>query len=75
MSDLVSARRAVLDSKGDIDATVAARKRVDAAKIGLGERGPVWWDDGAPDYNRKLVRNSPYLEWFSGIDKQCGRST
>lgn len=25
------------------------RARVDAAKHGLGERGPVWWDDGAPD--------------------------
>jgi hypothetical protein len=65
----MSARRAVKDSKGDTDATAAARKRVDAAKIGLGERGPVWWDDGAPDYNRKLVKNSPYLECFSNIEK------
>lgn len=71
----MSARRAVRDSSGDAEATVAARKRVDAAKIGLGERGPVWWDDGAPDYNRKLVKNSPYLEWFSNVEKQRGRST
>ena len=34
----------------------------------LGERGPVWWDDGAPDYNRRLVRNTPYLEWFAALD-------
>jgi len=71
----MSARRAVRDSKGDTEASAAARKRVDAAKIALGERGPVWWDDGTPDYNRKLVKNSPYLEWFSDIEKQCGRST
>lgn len=75
MSELMSARRAVQDSRGDAEATVAARNRVDAAKIGLGERGPGWWDDGAPDYNRKLVKNSPYLEWFSNVEKQCGRST
>jgi len=71
----MSARRAVRDSRGDAEATLAARKRVDAAKIGLGERGPVWWDDGAPDYNRKLVKNSPYQNWFSDIEKQRGRST
>ena len=44
-----------------------ARKRVDAAKVGLGERGPVWWDDGTPDYNRHLAKNTPYREWFGGV--------
>lgn len=44
-----------------------ARKRVDAAKVGLGERGPVWWTDGAPDYNRHLAKNTPYREWFAGL--------
>ena len=38
----------------------AARAKVHAAKVALGERGPVWWDDGAPDYNRHLVKNTPY---------------
>lgn len=33
---------------------------VDRAKIALGERGPVWWVDGAPDYNRHLLKNTPY---------------
>jgi len=32
--------------------------------MGLGERGPVWWDDGEPDYNRHLVQNSPYAVWW-----------
>ena len=26
------------------------------------ERGPVWRTDGAPDYNRRLVRDTPYAE-------------
>lgn len=62
VKELMSARRAVRDAKGDSAALSAARKRVDAAKTSLGERGPVWWDDGAPDYNRKLLKNTPYAE-------------
>lgn len=45
----------------------SARLEVDAAKRALGERGPVWWTDGAPDYNRKLVANTPYAKWFAGL--------
>jgi hypothetical protein len=29
---------------GDEDAVAVARRRVDLAKHGLGERGPYWWD-------------------------------
>ena len=43
------------------------RARVDAAKRALGERGPVWWDDGAPDYNRRMARNTPYADWFAQL--------
>ena len=45
----------------------AARARVDAAKRGLGERGPVWWDDGAADLNRHMVRNTPYAAWYEAL--------
>jgi len=45
-----------------------ARDRVDAAKKRLGERGPVWWDDGAPDETRKAPWNSSYAEWWDGLD-------
>lgn len=41
------------------------RARVDAARRVLGERGPVWWDDGARDWNRHLVKNTPYAEWWA----------
>ena len=34
----------------DLGAVAAARRRVDLAKHGLGERGPYWWD--APEGER-----------------------
>lgn len=67
VSELMAARRDVKDAKDDIEKTKIARQRIDVAKISLGERGPVWWTDGEPDYNRKLARNTPYREWFEGL--------
>ncbi len=52
---------------GNEEGREAARARVDAAKVALGERGPVWWTDGAPDLNRRMAKNTPYAEWFSAI--------
>ena len=44
--ELMSARSAVgwAKRKGDAGAERAARDRVHAAKVALGERGPKWWD-------------------------------
>lgn len=69
VSDLMSARRDVAKilRSGDDAAVRDARRRVDAAKRALGERGPPWWDDGAPDLNRHLVRNTGYADWFAGL--------
>lgn len=62
----MDARRAVKDAKRQrTEAELDAHKQVDEAKRSLGERGPVWWDDGAPDLNRHLVKNTPYAEWHS----------
>ena len=44
-----------------------ARAEVDAAKVALGERGPVWWTDGAPDLNRHMARNTPYATWATAL--------
>ena len=52
---------------GDGPGREAARRRVDEAKHLLGERGAAWWTDGAPDWNRRLVMDTPYAEWFSGL--------
>lgn len=63
---LMAARRAVRAARGDPAAVAAARSAVDAAKVALGERGPVWWDDGAPDLNRHMVAGTPYADWYAG---------
>jgi len=66
---LMDARRAVAAARrsGDADAMRAARDAVDAAKHALGERGPAWWTDGAPDHNRRMARNTPYAAWYAGL--------
>ena len=60
--ELMDARRAVRTALKAKDAAAedVARARVHAAKVALGERGPVWWEDGAPDYNRKRIAQTPY---------------
>ncbi len=67
----MSARRAVRTALAseDTDALAAARRSVDKAKVGLGERGPVWWSDGSPDLNRRMVRNTPYADWFASLSE------
>ena len=46
VSELMSARSSVGHAKrrGDAVAERAARDRVQAAKVALGERGPRWWE-------------------------------
>ncbi|EAR52779.1 hypothetical protein OG2516_01094 [Oceanicola granulosus HTCC2516] len=64
---LMAARRDVGRAKDDA-ARAAARERVDAAKRRLGERGPVWWDDGAPDEGRRHPKNTSYAAWWAALD-------
>ena len=67
--DLMQARRDVGTALRAADAAAErdARARVDAAKHALGERGPVWWDDGAPDLNRHMAANTPYAAWYEAL--------
>jgi len=69
VAQLMAARRDVgLHRRaGNTEGVGDARARVDRAKRALGERGPVWWTDGAPDLNRKLVKNTPYALWFDAL--------
>ena len=66
VDELMNARRAVRAAlkSGQTSALKGARAEVQAAKEALGERGPVWWSDGAPDLNRTLIVNSPYAAWW-----------
>ena len=73
VDELMDARRAVGAARGDTDARKAARARVDAAKRALGERGPVWWDDGAPDWNRYLAKNTSYAAWWVALTRAAPR--
>ena len=69
VDQLMGARRQVglAVKAGDPDAERSARAGVDAAKRALGERGPVWWTDGAPDFNRKMVAKTPYAGWYAAL--------
>lgn len=67
--DLMRARAEVGRARraGDLEAVQRARARVQEAKVALGERGQVWWTDGAPDFNRHLAKNTPYRAWFEAL--------
>ena len=66
VEELMDARRAVRAAlrNGDTASLRAARSQVQASKEALGERGPIWWADGAPDLNRRLVKNTDYAQWW-----------
>ncbi len=76
VAELMDARRIIGSAgrTGDTEAIAAARTRVHAAKVALGERGPVWWDDGAPDLNRHMARKTPYADWFASLDLSAAHS-
>lgn len=66
---LMAARRQVGAAKKtrDAEAERSARATVDEVKRALGERGPVWWSDTAPDFNRRMVANTPYSDWYTSF--------
>ena len=71
---LMAGRRAkgVAMKAGDEEGRRRAKLDIDETKRALGERGPVWWTDGAPDWNRHLVKNSPYAGWFCDVTEVGG---
>ena len=69
VAELMAARRdkGLAMRSGDAERREAARRRIETAKVALGERGPVWWTDGAPDLTRHMARNTPYAAWFGRL--------
>jgi hypothetical protein len=67
---LMQARRRVGQATTEAEAR-AARAAVDAAKRRLGERGPVWWEDGAPDEGGRHPGNSGYAAWWAALDPEA----
>ncbi|RYJ06721.1 MAG: biopolymer transporter Tol [Actinomycetales bacterium] len=52
--------------RGDDDAALTlARRRVDLAKHGLGERGPKWWEREEPE---RLAQARDALDELNGMD-------
>jgi hypothetical protein len=60
-SELMSARRAVGQAlrSGDGSAERAARDRVRAAKVALGERGTPWWEQSEEERRARWQAGSP----------------
>lgn len=73
VASLMTARRDVRAAlrASDERALAKARAAVDQAKVALGERGPAWWSDGAPDYNRHLAKNTPYADWHRSLSSSA----
>jgi hypothetical protein len=66
---LMEARRPVRGVKkaADPDAAATAHRVVDEVKQALGERGPLWRDDGSPDLNRHVAKNTLYADWYAKL--------
>ena len=45
-----------------------------AAKIALGEAGPVWWTDGAADFSGALPEATPYAQWWETLSEATRKS-
>ena len=69
VKDLMDARRDVHRFRDDPAKLKDARARVHAAKVALGERGPVWWTDGKADVLQKAPQNTDYADWWAGLSE------
>ncbi|WP_423821683.1 hypothetical protein V5738_15260 [Salinisphaera sp. SPP-AMP-43] len=73
VSALMAARRAVRDADSDT-ARTRAREQVQEAKVALGERGPVWWSDGAADETQRAPAHSSYADWWAELSAEQRRA-
>ncbi|WP_353249306.1 hypothetical protein [Salinisphaera sp. T31B1] len=73
VKQLMDARRAVKHAETEAQRR-RARGQVDQAKIGLGERGPVWWSDGAEDESRRKPDNTRYAQWWADLPEAQRRA-
>lgn len=69
VKDLMGARLAVKYATST-EETKAARAKVHDAKVKLGERGPVWWNDGSRDVNRCHPKNTEYADWWRNLEDE-----
>lgn len=65
---LMQARMAIRNAE-DEATRQSALADVEAAKVRLGEKGPVWWRDGARDEQGTPPRESSYRAWWERLDE------
>lgn len=63
------------DRRKAVKALMQARMAKDkdavaTAKTLLGETGPVWWDDGTPDFSDQPPLDTPYASWWESLSDQ-----
>ena len=73
-SELGKARAAVRNCGDDDNALKQARRKVQEAKVALGERGPVWWTDGAQDETMTFARNSSYAQFWQDLSQDMTKN-
>ena len=61
--------RIALRAAQDDGARREAKSAVVAAKTQLGESGPVWWADGAPDEHGLTPPESRYSGWWDALSE------
>lgn len=54
--------KALMQARMNKDRTAALK-----AKQALGEAGPLWWDDGSPDYSGCAPDATPYAQWWNEL--------
>ena len=78
VAELMAARRAVRDAAGEDAATAAARRRVQDAKVALGERGEPWWEPASDEGRRErlsaAVDERVFSRWAMAEVSKLGRA-
>ena len=66
---LMQARLGMRKASSELE-VMKAKADVDAAKQRLGETGPVWWSDGAPDESGRHPLESSYAAWWAELSDE-----
>ena len=66
---LMKARLAVRNATNEHEVSDAL-ELVHTAKVELGERGPVWWNDGAVDFSDRHPTDTPYADWWLSLPEE-----
>ena len=72
IKSMMQARLALRHASSGTEAEMA-RRDLNAAKMLLGETGPVWWNDGAADLTGQHPGGTIYAAWWEGLSEEVKR--